>query len=98
MDDIEEIIFSFMSALAQHTEYRFVYVSNAKEVDAIAGDIVFLDLTGTNAGALQITEGVHVIRMTGGSKPAELHKPFSGKEVCKLVDSFEKETRWKKAA
>lgn len=98
VDDIEDIIFSFMSALAHYTDYRFVYVANAKEVEAEPGDIVFLDLNGTNAGALRLKPGVHVIRMTGGDKPAELYKPFSTKEINKLVVQLERRSAEKKAA
>lgn len=98
VDDIEEIIYSFMAALANQTDYCFVYVANAKDVKAEPGDIVFLDLTGTNAPALQVKDGVKVIRMTGGERPADLYKPFSGKEINVLVQKLNDPKDDKKAA
>ncbi len=89
VDDDEDIIFCFTEALAAHMDYRIVYAANAKEVRAEDGDIVFLDLTGTNSGALLLKPGVHLFRMTGGFKPAELHKPFSAAEIEKLMASID---------
>lgn len=90
VDDEEDIIYCFMTTFANRSEYRFVYVPNARQVKAKPGDIVFLDLNGTKAEYLQADEGVTVFRMTGGVTKADLHKPFNRKEIEKLLSSVKK--------
>lgn len=98
VDDLPDIIFSFTEALSEHVHFRFVYAASAREVNAVPGDIVFLDLNGTGADLLQVPEGVSVIRMTGGLKPADLYKPFTNEVIHKLVSTIEKGIPFQSAA
>ncbi len=98
VDEAEEIIFSFMFALANMSDYRFVYVHGTNSVQAEPGDIIFMDLTENNSHDLKLKDGVHVVRMTDGDQPAELHKPFSGREVRNLVLKMEKRKILKRTA
>lgn len=85
VDDVEDIIYCFMATFAAHKDYRFEYAPTARHVKASPGDIVFLDLNGTKAETLSVGPDVTVFTMTGGTARADLHKPFSRKEIEKLL-------------
>lgn len=86
VDDKADVFYDFIPAMARKGDYRLAYVNHVKHVHAKQGDIIFLDLIGTGANYWIPPEGTTVLSMTGSHQEADLHKPFSEKQLLSAID------------
>lgn len=81
VEDEAEIACLFSDVLIDFEKYMLVCVDNAAKVFARPGDIIFLDLRGTNASALN-SNGAKVITMSGSPELApDVAKPFRFQQI-----------------
>lgn len=81
-EQLRDIIYQALRPLST----RIVLCDEVKMIDPNAGDLVLMDMHGTQSHLLK-SNGAHIIRMTGDpGLPADLYKPFGLDELVNLVE------------